>query len=75
MPGRAVRCYFMKNGHIFGVEFLGKGDAESLIAEAKRLFEQKGAERWADGFEVPDGFEVWNGARFLYRYPEDAQET
>lgn len=61
-----MRCYFMRNGHIAGVEFLDEATDEAQIARARELFAQKGAAKSADGFEV------WDGARFLYRYPEDA---
>jgi hypothetical protein len=59
-----VRVYFMKDGHISGVDYLNEtGDAER-IAEAKELFELKAKPRGADGFEV------WDHSRFIYRYPE-----
>lgn len=57
-----MRCYLMRRGGIAGVEFLTQGPDESLIEQAKRHFER----RSVDGF---DGFEVWEGARCVYRHP------
>jgi hypothetical protein len=59
-----MRCYFMKDGHIAGVEFLTAANDEALVAQAKKFFEKKRK----DGAE---GFEVWDGPRFVYRYPEN----
>jgi hypothetical protein len=59
-----MRCYFMRDGHIGAVEFLTAATDEARIAEARQLFEQLGKDRQADGFEV------WDGPRFVYRYPE-----
>ena len=58
-----MRCYFMRNGHIAAVEYLTTPDDDGRIAEARELFRSKGASRGADGFEV------WDGLRFLYRFP------
>ena len=59
-----MRCYFMRDGHIAAVKMLtvGISDAEA-IETSKALFH----EREATGFY--DGFEVWDQARHLYRYP------
>jgi hypothetical protein len=54
-----MRCFFMKNGHIAAVEFLSRDDDPGRIAEAAALFQAKG--------QGMDGFEVWEGARFVYR--------
>jgi hypothetical protein len=62
-----VRCYFMKDCHITSVEFLKATHDAERIAEAHKLFDTKGKLKGADGFEV------WDGPRFLYRYPEDAK--
>jgi hypothetical protein len=59
-----MRCYFMRDGHIAAVEFLTEPTDEGRIAEAKRLFVTKGLDYHADGFEV------WDGARFVYQFPE-----
>jgi hypothetical protein len=57
-----MRCYFMRGGHIASVEPLpGLTDREAvekahaLFAERKRRF---------------DGFEVWDMARVIIRWPE-----
>jgi hypothetical protein len=59
-----MRCYFMRNGHILAVEFLSSTDDQSRIEEARQLFETKGRKRDANGFEI------WEGPRFVYRFPE-----
>ena len=59
-----MRCYFVKGGRITATELLSRTNDEDLIAEARELFVMKGLPRGADGFEV------WNQARFIYRYPE-----
>jgi len=59
-----MRVYFMKKCHISGVEYLAAADDPARIAEAHALFERKAAPKGADGFEV------WDGPRFVYRYPE-----
>jgi len=59
-----MRCYFMRDGHIGAVEFLNATDDEGCRAEARRLFETSGKSHGADGYEV------WDGPRFIYRFPE-----
>ena len=59
-----MRCYFMRDGHIGAVEYLTAADDQGRIAEARNLFETSGKKRGADGFEV------WDGPRFIYRFPE-----
>jgi hypothetical protein len=59
-----MRCYFMKNGHISTVEFLQSENDEGRIAEARQLYEHKGKPHGAQGFEV------WDGPRFVYRFPD-----
>ena len=59
-----MRCYFMRDGHIMAVEPLDQTDDAGRIARARELFEGKGRRDGADGFEV------WDGARFVYRFPE-----
>jgi hypothetical protein len=53
----------MKGGHIAAVEYLTETTDDGRIAEATELFEAKGKPRGAEGFEV------WDGPRFVYRYP------
>ena len=64
-----MRCYFMKDCHISGVEFLKTTEDADRIAEAHKLFEAKGRQNGADGFEV------WDGPRFVYRYPEETKPS
>jgi hypothetical protein len=59
-----MRCYFIKNGHIVGVEELpGLLDHEA-VARAHVLF----AERKTPA----DAFEVWERTRVVVRHPEPA---
>lgn len=60
----SLRCYFMKDGHIAAVEFLKATDDQARLDEARKLFEKTGRPRGADGFEV------WDGAQFIARFPE-----
>jgi len=60
-----MRCYFVKGGRITAVELLSQTTDDGLIAEARELFEMQGQPRGAEGFEV------WDDARFIYRYPEE----
>ncbi len=59
-----MRCYLMRDGHIEAVEFLHAADDPGRIAEARQAFLTKGKEFRADSYEV------WEGARFIYRFPE-----
>ena len=59
-----MRCYFMSDGHIVAVELLAATTDEGRIAEARELFNVKGKPQGAEGFEV------WDGPRFVYRFPE-----
>lgn len=60
-----MRCYFMKDGRITAVEILRQDDDPGLIVQSRKLFAEKGK---AFG---QDGFEVWDGARFVFRFPPD----
>ena len=57
-----MRCFFVKDGHIAGVEELPEIDAAQAIEMARKAFEARNGE-----FE---GFEVWDGDRALYQFPE-----
>jgi len=61
-----VRCYFMRDGHISAVEVLveGSSDAEA-IETSKTLFRER------ETIGLYEGFEVWDQARFVYRYSPD----
>ena len=64
-----MRCYLMKYGQIHNVAFLTEGSSdERLILEAEIKFRELG------GTQNYDGFEVWVGKRFVYRYPLKAAE-
>jgi hypothetical protein len=59
-----MRCYFMRSGRIQGITFLKSGpDDARLVEEARRAFEQHAGQNF-------DGFEVWDGTRFVYRSDE-----
>ena len=55
-----MRCYFTRGGRIEGVTLLKPGPDDALIQEARRAFEQASDRQF-------DGFEVWDGTRFVYR--------
>ena len=55
-----MRCYFMRGGRIEGVTFLRSGPDDALIEEAKSAFAHQAGQQF-------DGFEVWDGTRFVYR--------
>ena len=57
----------MKGGHIAAVEYLTKTNDTDRIAESFELFMKNGRPNGADGFEV------WDGPRFVYRSPPDSQ--
>jgi hypothetical protein len=63
-----MRCYFMKDGRIASVVFLGASTDDARVTEAKKSFAANRSKYHADGFEV------WDGARFVYRFPEDGSE-
>jgi hypothetical protein len=56
-----MRCYFMRKGHIVGVEALpGLTDQEAIA---------KGHELFAAQKNVPlDGFEIWDMARVVIQW-------
>ncbi len=58
-----MRCYFLRDGHIAGVEILPPGlSDEDAIARAHTLsLKHKGPF---------DGFEVWDRARVVFRQPD-----
>ena len=61
-----MRCYFLRAGRIAGVEILPLGlSDEDAIARAHTL-----ASKRKGPF---DGFEVWDGARFIFRRPPSTE--
>jgi hypothetical protein len=66
---QAMRCYFMRDGHIAAVEILPDASSDGdAIKQACMLF----VSRLRDSF---DGFELWDQARKVYCYPEPDGET
>lgn len=63
--GILMRCFFMKNGHITAVQMLDASDDDGLVEQARKAFYAKG------GRSAVDGFEVWDGPRFVFRFPDD----
>ena len=55
-----MRCYFLRNNKIEGVELLSLGPDEALIQQAKALFQAHANQNY-------DGFEVWEARRLVYR--------
>ena len=58
-----MRCYFMRAGHIAGVEAISGFSDDETIRRARELFEQR-----RETFAY-DGFEVWDLARVVFQYP------
>ena len=56
-----MRCYFMRGGRIRDVEFLDAPSDDLLIQQAMTALERRSNQHF-------DGFEVWHGKRFVYRY-------
>ncbi len=56
-----MRCYFMRGDRIEGVTFLKTASDQELIRQARTLFVARAK---AEQF---DGFEVWEGNRFIHR--------
>ncbi len=67
-----MRCFFMFQGHITGVEILIVKSDEEAIARAHVLFSQHLEQPQTLPF---DGFEVWDRERYLYRYPATAEPS
>lgn len=58
-----MRCYFTRADSIQGVTFIRAASDAELVEKAKQLFATHG--------EQFDGFEVWHGSRFIYRFKRD----
>ena len=56
-----MRCYFMRGSRIANVELLSQGSDDELIEQSLSVFEEHASQAY-------DGFEVWSGKRFVYRY-------
>jgi hypothetical protein len=59
-----MRCYFTRRSSIQGVTFIKAASDVELIEKAKQLFQETG--------KSFDGFEVWHGDRFVYRFQRDS---
>lgn len=59
----------MKDGHIDGVEYLKQTTDAGRVAEARMHFAAQSEARRLDGFEV------WDGPRFVYRFSELPTES
>jgi hypothetical protein len=63
-----MRCFFIKGGHIAGVEALPPDVTDDEAIEmAHHLFEERRSEF--------DGFEVWDHSRELYQFPGSEKAT
>jgi hypothetical protein len=62
-----MRCYFVRDGHIAGVEVLPPGiSVEDAIARAHTLSSKR---------KGPfDGLEVWDRGRAVFRHPDPGGE-
>jgi hypothetical protein len=60
-----MRCFFLKDGHIVSVELMPDLSDEEAVEKSHRLFAQAHKGRF-------DGFEVWELARFVFRYEDQA---
>jgi hypothetical protein len=58
-----MRCYFMRGGHIAGVEELPGLSDEEAVKESRVLFEARRVNFACDGFEV------WEKARVVAQHP------
>ena len=61
-----MRCYFMRGGHIVAVEVLDVAADAHAIEQAAKLFASRKDEMF-------DGFEVWDRARFIHRFPANGK--
>jgi hypothetical protein len=61
-----MQCYFLRDGHIAGVEMLplGLSDEDSVARTRTLSSKRKGPF---------DGFEVWDHGRFVFRTPPSRQ--
>lgn len=63
-----MRCYLIRRGRIETVKMLGIGTDADLVAQAEEQFKNYG------GAESYEGFEVWSGSRFVYRFAAQKQD-
>jgi len=58
-----MRCYFIRDNRIEFVELLKAGSDDDLIQQATQLFRDRNGVTY-------DRLEVWDGRRFVFRYPD-----
>jgi hypothetical protein len=58
-----MRCYFMRSGHIAGVEAIPGLPDDEAVRRAHELFAEK------QKAHAYDGFEVWDLARIVFQHP------
>ena len=63
-----MKCYLMKGGHIVSVEELPTDSDEEAVNQSWSAFE--GRLEYVDDL---DDFEVWQGARKVYRHSLDRE--
>lgn len=61
-----MRCYLMRGSRIANVQILDRGPDDELIQQSLAFFEQHSQAAY-------DGFEVWDGKRFIYRFNAASQ--
>ncbi len=58
-----MRCYFLIDGHIAGIEMLTGLSDRDAVTKARLLFSER---------RIPfDGYEVWDQTRFVFRHPHN----
>ena len=67
LAGANMRVFFRKNGHICSAAFLTQATDAGRIDQAKKMFAAQVEQHHVDGFEI------WEGNRFVYGYPEVPQ--
>ena len=58
-----MRCYFLIDGHIAGIEMLTGLSDRDAISKARLLF--------SEGRIPFDSYEVWDQTRFVFRHPNN----
>jgi hypothetical protein len=58
-----MRCYFLIDGHIAGIEMMTGLSDRDAVTKARLLFSER---------RIPfDGYEVWDQTRFVFRHPNN----
>jgi len=58
-----MRCYLVREGNVGAVEILTDESVAAAIRQARAVFDKRYKDRYS-------GFEVWDHARLVYRYPQ-----